>query len=167
MNLTILFSVFFLTVLTHYLIKFKKHKSLYPFMSFKYNFKRRRDSFKRTLELLKLREAKIIVETGTSRKGLSGTRNDGAATIVFGKWAKENNAHLYSVDICKDSVKGSQDEVNNQQLKDVVTVHLGDSIEYLSTFREPIDLLYLDSYDYSRTDKGIQLKSQAHHLEEI
>ncbi len=163
----ILLSVLFLAVFIHLLIKFIKHKSLYPFMPFKYNFRRRRDSFKKTLQLLEHRQAKIIVETGTSRKGLKGTKGDGAATIVFGKWAKQNNAHLHSIDISEDSVKGSQDEVTCQQLNNFVTVHLGDSLKYLSTFNEPIDLLYLDSYDYSRTDKDIQTKSQEHHLKEF
>lgn len=151
----------------HFGLKFMKHRSLYPFMPFKYNFRRRRNTFRKTLELLKNRNAKIIVETGTSRKGLSGTRGDGAATIVFGKWAKQNDAQLFSVDISEASVNGSQQAVNDQELSTHVSIHLGDSLDYLSKFKDSIDLLYLDSYDYSRTDQDIQVKSQEHHLKEF
>lgn len=136
-------------------------------MPFKYNFRRRRVTFSKTLKLLKERNAKMIVETGTSREGLSATKGDGAATIVFGKWAQQNNAKMHSVDISEESVKGSQDEVNNQGLQHVVTVHLSDSLAFLKTFKEPVDFLYLDSYDYSKTDKDIQVKSQEHHLKEF
>lgn len=149
------------------MIKFIKHKSLYPFMPFKYNFRRRRITFAKTLKLLKERNAKIIIETGTSRAGLRATKGDGAATIVFGKWAKLNGAHMHSVDISTDSVSGSQAEVRKQGLEDFVTVHLNDSLEFLKSFKNPVDFLYLDSYDYSRTDIDIQTKSQEHHLKEF
>lgn len=167
MVFNIVIAVILLSALIHYGIKFSKHKSLYPFMPFKYNFRRRRITFAKTLKLLSERQAKVIVETGTSRQGLKATKGDGAATIVFGKWAKENNAKMHSVDISEDSVNGSKNEVINQGLADVVTVHLNDSLEFLKTFNEPVDLLYLDSYDYSRTDKEIQQKSQEHHLKEF
>ncbi len=156
-----------LAILIHYGIKLSKHKSLYPFMPFKYNFRRRRITFKKTLELLDARQSKVLLETGTSRKGLENTRGDGGATIVFGKWAKLNNAELHSVDISEDSVKGSHEAVVSQGLQDYVTVYLDDALNFLETFKEKIDFLYLDSYDYSRTDKDIQKKSQEHHLKEF
>lgn len=167
MILKIIIGAILIIIITHYLLKFIKHRSLYPFMPFKYNFRRRRITFAKVLKLLKERNAKTIVETGTSRKGLDGAKSDGAATIVFGKWAQQNGAKLHSVDISEDSVKGSQHEVHKQGLSDVVTVHLNDSIEFLKNFNEPIDLLYLDSYDYSKTDQDIQRKSQEHHLKEF
>jgi predicted O-methyltransferase YrrM len=167
MPIQVIIGVILLILVSPFLIKFIKHKSLYPFMPFKYNFKRRRITFVKTLKLLKERNAKIIIETGTSRKGLKGTRGDGAFTIVFGKWAKEHGAKLHSVDISEASCEGSKKEVTKQGLDGVVTVHHDDSLEFLKTFNDPIDLLYLDSYDYSKTDKNIQLKSQEHHLKEF
>lgn len=157
----------FLGLLTHYSFKFLKHKSLYPFMPFKYNFRRRRDTFAKTLQLLSERNAKNIVETGTSRNGLSATRGDGAGTFVFGKWAMQNNAKLYSVDINESAVKECNVEVENQELQDTVTVVLDDSLQFLDAFEETVDFLYLDSYDYCRVDTDIQLKSQEHHLKEF
>ncbi|GGI57123.1 class I SAM-dependent methyltransferase [Winogradskyella haliclonae] len=167
MILYYILGVIALALLIHFGIKFSKHKSLYPFMPFKYNFRRRRNTFKKTLELLDKRKSKIIVETGTSRKGLEATRGDGAATIVFGKWAKQNDAKMYSVDISEDSVKGSQSAVTEQGLDKNVSVLLQDALVFLAEFGQKIDLLYLDSYDYSRTDVDIQQKSQEHHLKEF
>jgi hypothetical protein len=160
----IIISIALIAIVTPFIIKFIKHKSLYPFMPFKYNFRRRLVTFVKTLKLLKDRNAKIIIETVTSRKDLKGTKGDGAFTIVFGKWAKENGAKLHSIDFSEASCKSSKKKVINQGLDDSVTVHLNDSIEFLNSFDKPIDLLYLDSYDYSRTDKDIQIKSQEHHL---
>ncbi len=160
-------AVLLLAVLIHYSIKFAKHKSLYPFMPFKYNFRRRRITFAKTLKLLNERNVKTIIETGTSREGLKNTKGDGGATIVFGKWAQQNGAKMHSVDISADSVKGSQEEVNRQGLNDVVTLHLNDSLDFLKTFEQSVDFLYLDSYDYSKSDKEIQAKSQEHHLKEF
>ena len=67
--------------------KLYKHKSLYPFMPFKYDFRKRRDTFRQTMDLMQRTQAKIIVETGTSREGLKGAKSNGAATQVIGKWA--------------------------------------------------------------------------------
>lgn len=159
--------VLLLPVVIHFSLKFIKHKSLYPFMPFKYNFRRRRITFAKTLKLLEERQVKMIIETGTSREGLNNTKGDGAATFVFGKWALQNNAKMHSVDISEDSVKGAQNEVNRQGLNNTITVHLGDSLEFLKTFENTVDFLYLDSYDYSKTDEDIQIKSQEHHLKEF
>lgn len=156
-----------LAILTPLVIKFLQHRHLYPFMPFKYNFRRRRITFAKVLRLLNERKAKIIIETGTSRKGLDGTKSDGAATIVFGKWAKQHGAKMHSVDISEDSVNGSRAAVVENGLSDVVTVYLEDSLSFLERFNEQVDFLYLDSYDYSKTDTEIQHKSQVHHLEEF
>jgi predicted O-methyltransferase YrrM len=143
-----------------------KHKSLYPFMPFRYDFRKRRDTFLKVLELLASIKAKIIIETGTSREGLEGAKSQGAASIVFGKWAQQNNAIMHSVDISDESVRVAQIEVNKQNLQDTVKLHLSDSLAFLEKFIEPVDFLYLDSYDYS-DDIKVQKKSQEHHLKEF
>ena len=155
-----------LALLVFVLVKLIKHRSLSPFMPYKYNFGKRRITFLKVLELLDKTKAKVIVETGTSRSGLRGAKGDGAATIVFGKWAKENEAFLHSVDISEDSVRGSQAEVDAQNLGNHVKVHLSDSLDFLENFEEQVDFLYLDSYDYS-DDLEVQRLSQEHHLKEF
>ncbi|MCJ7466560.1 MAG: class I SAM-dependent methyltransferase [Maribacter sp.] len=146
--------------------KFIKHKSLYPFMPFRYDFRKRRDTFKLVLELLNRTNAKVIVETGTSREGLKGAKSNGAATIVFGKWAQKNQAIVHSVDISKQSIKHAHDEIQKQGLENFVQLHLSDSISFLKNFESQVDFLYLDSYDYS-DDLEEQKKSQLHHLGEL
>lgn len=135
-------------------------------MPFRYDFRKRRDTFKRTLELLDASQATTIIETGTSREGLHGAKSNGAATIVFGKWAQLNGAFVHSVDISEQSVAAAQKEVDAQRLQDSVEIHLSDSIAFLRDFEEKVDFLYLDSYDYS-DDVEVQRKSQEHHLEEF
>lgn len=158
--------VLILGVVGFFIGKFVKHKSLYPFMPFRYDFRKRRDTFRRCLDLLNRTNARIIVETGTYREGLQGAKSNGAATIVFGKWARLNKAFVHSVDISAQSVAAAQKEVVAQELVEFVKIHLSDSIQFLESFTEKVDFLYLDSYDYS-SDVEIQLKSQTHHLEEF
>ena len=147
-------------------IKLMKYKSLHPFMPFTYNFGKRRDTFKKTLELLDRTKAKVCIETGTSRYGLQNVKGDGAATILFGKWAKQNAAFLHSVDISDESVRCARQEVEKQGLTDHVKVYESDSLIFLRDFIHQVDFLYLDSYDYS-DDPVVQAKSQEHHLKEF
>lgn len=158
--------ILLLGVIGFFFGKWVKHKSLYPFMPFRHDFRKRRDSFRLTMKLMAKADAKVIVETGTSREGLRGAKSNGAATIVFGKWAKENGGFVHSVDINQESVKNAQTEVDRQGLSEVVKIHLSDSVQFLSNFEKSVDLLYLDSYDYS-SDVEVQKKSQEHHLKEF
>ncbi len=158
--------VILLTIIVFFTGKLIKHKSLYPFMPFRYDFRKRRDTFLRALELLSNIKAKIIIETGTSREGLRGSKSQGAASIVFGKWAKENDAILHTVDISEESIKVSQMEVEAQKLDTNVFLHLSDSVQYLANFGDKVDFLYLDSYDYSE-EVEVQRLSQEHHLKEF
>ncbi len=153
-------------VFSFFLGKFIKHKSLYPFMPFRYDFRKRRNTYKRVLSLLNEINAKVIIETGTSREGLRGAKSNGAATIVYGKWAKLNDAHLHSVDISEKSIRVAKQEVEKQNLSSNVTLHLNDSVDFLNKFEGKVDFLYLDSYDYTN-DKAQQLLSQKHHLAEF
>ena len=135
-------------------------------MPFRYDFRKRRDTFQQVLKFLDIIKAKVLIETGTSREGLAGAKYQGAATIVFGKWAKQNNATLHSVDISEESVRVAQLEVDKQFLAKNVHIHQSDSVTYLKNFKERVDFLYLDSYDYS-DDLEVQRLSQEHHLNEF
>lgn len=135
-------------------------------MPFRYDFRKRRDSFRLVLKLLDKINARVIVETGTSREGLRGAKSNGAATIVFGHYAKRQGAMVHSVDISPESVAVARQEIDAQGLSDHVRVYLQDSLDFLEGFSERVDLLYLDSYDYS-DDPEVQKKSQEHHLEEF
>lgn len=159
--------VFLGLVVIWLLARAMRHKSLYPFMSLRHNFGKRRDTFRKTLDLLSERKANILVETGTARIGLRGAKSNGASTIVFAAWAQENNAVLHSVDISEDSINAAKSEVVGQGLAEFVRWHLEDSLKFLAEFNDPVDFLYLDSYDYDKEDTSIQVASQEHHLAEF
>ncbi len=114
------------------------------------------------LELLNHHDAKIIVETGTSRDGDRNFNGDGGSTVIFADWATQNNAFIYSVDIDPQAVKNSQ--IATDIYADHVQVVCEDSISFLTKFDKPIDFLYLDSFDF---DFSNPITSQEHHLKEI
>lgn len=147
--------------------KIIRFKSLYPFLPRKYNFGKRRDTLRESLRLLDERGAKNLVETGTARGGLTKSKGDGASTVVFGLWARNNGAHLHSVDIDPESIAEAQQAVDELGLGEHVTLVTSDSVAFLASYAEPVDFLYLDSYDYHKTDTSIQIASQQHHLKEI
>jgi len=149
------------------LYKVLSHKSLFPLLPKEYNFKRRRNSFRLSMQLLEKRNAKVLVETGVARKGLRNTKYDGASTIVFGLWSKHNKAILHSVDIDPDAVQEARKEVENNELQDYVRLNVSDSEAYLKGFNDQVDFLYLDSYDYPKHNKAEQIASQVHHMKEI
>lgn len=149
-----------------FVYKSSKHKPLSPLMPKKYNFGKRRVTFRATIKLLEERKAKTLVETGVAREGLKYTKSDGASTLVLGIWAKQNNAFLHSVDIDPTAIEIAQKEVDHLSLQKHVQLHVQDSVEFLKTFEEKVDFLYLDSYDYSRKDITVQRASQEHHFKE-
>jgi hypothetical protein len=160
-------SIFLTLIVLWALARAIKHKSLYPFISIRHNFGKRRETFRKTLEMLSERRAKVLVETGSARLGFKGAKSNGASTVVFAKWASENGALLHTVDISEDSINAAKAEVENQGYSKWVEWHLQDSLKFLADFQVPVDFLYLDSYDYSKTDERIQLASQEHHLAEF
>lgn len=119
-------------------------------------------SYLLVLGLLELRQAKILVETGTARNGNLNFGGDGGSTIIFGHWASQNQAKLYSVDIDPKAVINSQAVV--QVYGEHVEVICADSLGFLANFDQPIDFLYLDSYDFEYNNP---LPSQQHHLYEL
>ncbi len=163
----ILLIVVSVIVLAAILRKLFRYKTLAPLLPRKYNFGKRRDTLREVLRLLDERNAKVLLETGVARMGLEKSKGDGASTIVFGLWAKQNDAHLYSVDIDPDATQRAGEAVAGMELSDHVTLVTSDSVEYLDEFTDSVDFLYLDSYDYHKTDTAIQKASQDHHLKEI
>jgi hypothetical protein len=123
---------------------------------------RRYPSFLLALQLLKSRHAKVVVETGTARNGDQNFWGDGGSTIIFGDWAAHNQAIFYSVDITPGAIENAKKAT--QAYAKHIQFFCCDSIEFLHHFSQPIDFLYLDSYDFNLQDP---LPSQHHHLNEI
>lgn len=163
----ILLLLFLIVILAIAARKALRYKTLSPLLPRKYNFGKRRDTLRTTLGLLEDRGARTLVETGVARHGLAKCKGDGASTIVFGLWASQHRAHLYSVDIDPEATATAQQVIDGMDLQDSISVNTSDSVQYLREFSEPVDFLYLDSYDYDKRDVEIQLASQQHHLDEF
>lgn len=147
--------------------KILRYKTLSPLLPRKYNFGKRRNTLRASLTLLEERHARTLVETGVARCGLENSKSDGASTIVFGLWASQHGAHLHSVDMDPEAVRRAGEALAEMGIQDSVTLVTSDSVTYLEGFEEPVDFLYLDSYDYHKRDRAIQKASQQHHLQEI
>lgn len=114
------------------------------------------------LKLLDERNPKVIVETGTARYGDRNFIGDGGSTIIFSDWAEANNCLFYSVDISPEAILEAKKAIDSA--KKNTTLVCEDSIKFLAEFLQPIDFLYLDSYDF---DSANPQPSQEHHLKEI
>lgn len=126
------------------------------------NENKRYVTFLGALEILKDRNAKILHETGTARDGVRNFTYDGGSTIIFADWAYHNDAILYSVDINPGAVESAKEAT--QQYSTNSHVICEDSIKFLKEFNQPIDFLYLDSYDFDFNNPN---PSQEHHLREL
>jgi predicted O-methyltransferase YrrM len=108
------------------------------------------------------RSAHVIVETGTARNGDANCKYDGCSTVIFGEFANLTRKRLYSVDVNCTHCQKSREAVD--KFKPAVQVICNDSIQFLSNFKDKIDYLYLDSFDFDELNPD---PSQQHHLKEI
>lgn len=120
----------------------------------------------KVLDLMKERGVKTMVETGTSRGGLTAFEGDGGSSVIFSQFATDHSAQFYSVDIDRVALNKASEAVKQVVGKVGPNLHFvqSDSIQFLTNFPEKIDFLYLDSYDFDFNDP---LPSQMHHLREI
>lgn len=104
-------------------------------------------TFKLAFSILnqKFGSSPVIVETGCTR-----VENDwgaGMSTIIFGDYCKTYGGTLETVDLSKDNMSFCISATS--EYKDFIKYHVGDSVSFLKSYSgNPIDLLYLDSYDY-------------------
>lgn len=96
-------------------------------------------TFKRLFEEMEKKRAQgvtmTILETGSSAWGTQ-------STLLFDAYVKKYGGRLYSVDIDPVTV----DRVR-QAVSDRTRVIQDDSVHFLSEFEDPVDVVYLDSYD--------------------
>jgi predicted O-methyltransferase YrrM len=89
---------------------------------------------------------KTIVETGTIRSHLWDYKiGDGHSTLRFAEYCSRFGGKLYSIDIDPHAVVVSKSLVAERFPNADVEVIESDSVAYLKSFEDPIDVLYLDS----------------------
>ena len=111
----------------------------------------RYDSFEKTLQLSCKRNFRTIVETGTARGKTKFffikkyNWKDGMSTPMFAEYAKFSNGKLHTCDISVENIKNAKKFTRN--FSDYIEFYINDSLVFLNQFKNPIDLLYLDSLD--------------------
>lgn len=119
-------------------------------------------TFKTALNLLLQNNGKNILETGTTRQ--VDDYGAGYSTVIFGDFVEHYGGHIWTVDI----------EPRNMDVCRIVTMPyqanisyiVDDSHNFLKSFKDKIDLLYLDSYDYP-IDGSDPSPCQQHQLKEF
>jgi hypothetical protein len=101
--------------------------------------------------------ARRIVETGCYR----GIPFDGQSTLIWALIARFTGGHATAIDISTGSIAKAAELLG--ELKQYVTLVNADSLVALAGITEPIDVLYLDSYDHEESNP---LPCQEHQLKE-
>ncbi len=125
--------------------------------------------FSRALELLDRVKNPVIVEVGTTRRR-GNWLADGYSTPLFAWYVTRYGGELYSVDIAPEAADLCGEILSEFDIP-MDNVHLvtGDGIEFMHTLEKPVNLLYLDGWDYSMFDTeeafDERLASEQAHLE--
>lgn len=122
-------------------------------------FPQRAKTMVRAMELAKERGVKNIVETGCIR----GWAGDGQSTLILAMLAIRLSGFFRTFDI-SDVHVGHAMQWIGISLTDRVSWNVLDSVSGLSLLREPVQFVYLDSYDY---DASNPRPCQLHALAEV
>lgn len=113
------------------------------------------------------KNAPIIVETGCQRQ--KDDFGAGMSTSIFGEYVSKYGGKLITVDLVQNHLNICKE--CTQEWEQYITYIESDSLKYLANYHGPIDLLYLDSYDYpiGLTDWDMQerINSQTHCVQEF
>lgn len=119
---------------------------------------KRAEAFAMMINHVAQKKHPIIVETGCARLE-DNYQGDGMSTLIFDKFVNKFGGEFYSVDINPENVAFASKHIGPRSV-----VTCSDSVKYLSQFNKPIDLLYLDSFDF---DPNNPHPSSLHHIFEL
>lgn len=124
---------------------------------------KRRPSFEIMLNHLSTRNNPLIVETGCARQE-NNFDGDGMSTLIFDEYVATQSGKFFSVDISPENVNFSKSKVRSEK----TSVICSDSVSWLHdqalSWKDTIDLLYLDSYDFDMSNPH---PSSLHHILEL
>jgi hypothetical protein len=133
----------------------------------------RQPSFQLMIDYLCTIENPLIIETGCIRPGdqpwstiENSFKDDGMSTCIFDRYINEYNGEFHSVDLTPAHVEYAQSMVSEKS-----QIHCDDSVSFLWTAgqalgadKQYVDLLYLDSFDWT---VGNEAACMAHHIKEF
>lgn len=123
---------------------------------------RRYATFRVALNLLVQFGGSRIVETGSLRVP-GDWLGAGSSTLLFAEFVARQGGHLWTCDIDDGVIATAQAATAEYAAR--ITYVWRDSVEFLTEFAGPIDLLYLDSWDCP--PDGDASFAQAHNLREL
>lgn len=103
------------------------------------------------LSLLNSNKKNVFVETGTTRKNhithprVEDRAADGSSTVIFAHYASLCNGRVWTCDLEEENIQNCK--IATEEYKNYVNYIVSDSVEFLSSFDQKIDFLYLDSVD--------------------
>jgi hypothetical protein len=125
----------------------------------------RSPTWRAALGIFAQRGGVTIVETGCQR--FANDWGAGCSTRLLALALKELcRGRLHSVDNSKEHLEVAKAIIHQDGTDAIVDFYLEDSIQFLQTFTSSIDLLYLDSFDYSQAEPGLSA-CQGHQLNEL
>jgi hypothetical protein len=110
-------------------------------------------------------ENPVIIETGCQR--MEGDLGAGMSTSIFAEYIHRYGGSLISCDISMENLELAQRVIFGWDIDHKFVC--SDSVSFLNTWDGPVDLIYLDSYDYpmgENQDAGRRF-SQEHNLAEL
>lgn len=108
-------------------------------------------TMKAALNLYLQRTGKLIVETGCARQ--EDDWGAGMSTVAFADVCNAYGGQVITVDNSEAHLQTCVDMLAKRDLGKFVTPTCSDSVRFFDQYQgEPIDLLYLDSYDYPYGD---------------
>ena len=123
---------------------------------------RRYETMKAALNLVLGHGGRNIVETGSLRDP-TNWGGDGCSTLIFSEFAATYGMHLWT---CDNDPRVIETAIQvTKSYSSSVTYVCSDSVGFLLHFDNPIDLLFLDSFDCSPT--GDASAAQSHNLNEL
>lgn len=118
----------------------------------------RADTFEAAFKLLCKLPIPTIVETGCIRQ-LDNWAGDGQSTVMFNAFNNTAGGQFWTCDKSPEAVA-----VAKTIMTDPTYAVCGDSVPFLADFSQPIDFLYLDSFDFDQSNPH---PSQLHCLYEL
>ena len=104
----------------------------------------RLDTIRRVAQLFAEFPPTTMVETGCQSSLLLSAH--GMSTSIWGAFARRYGAVLHSIDADREKIRQCR-ELTREYAGSIWYI-VGDSVDVLSSFGEPIDFLYLDSSDF-------------------
>jgi hypothetical protein len=125
-----------------------------------HTFRQRFITMRHALELISDVPEPLVVEIGTLRDDNVG---GGHSTFKFGEFCSRTGGLLHSVDISAEAIEFSRRATANYL--PWIHHHVSDSTDFLSTFGDEIDLLYLDGFDSTAGQEGPAARKQLAEIE--